>query len=78
MTKVTTDDDKNIYAFTRIRGAFKLFAVFNLSSKTKDVKFLTRNYYGDYTNVFTNETISFREESKLTLKPWEYMVLERK
>ncbi len=78
MTKVSTDNDKDIYAFTRIRGPFKLFAVFNLSSRQIDVKFLSRNFPGDYTNVFTNEPVSFREESTLTMKPWEYLVMQRK
>ena len=78
MTKVTTDNDKDICAFTRIRGSCKLFAIFNLSSKQQAVKFITRNYFGSYMNIFTNESITFSEDTKLTMKPWEYLVLERK
>ena len=78
MTKVTTNDNKSVYAFTRIRGSNKLFAIFNLTPHAREVSFVTRNFYGSYTNVFTNQPVSLTEGSKLTMKPWEYLVLERR
>jgi len=78
MTKVSTNDDQAIYAFTRIRGPYKLFAIFNLSAHKKDVTFLTRNFFGSYYDAFSGKLVSFSEGSKLTMKPWEYLVLERK
>jgi glycosidase len=78
MTKVVTDDDKEIYAFTRIRGTGKLLAIFNLSHKQKEVRFLSRNYIGEYVNIFSNEQVSLKEDAQITLKPWEYMILEKR
>lgn len=78
MTKVTTTDDNHIYAFTRIRGNSRIFAIFNLSADKKDVKFVTRNFIGIYKNVFTEEIVSLTAESSFSMKPWEYMVLEKK
>lgn len=78
MTKVSTNDDKDIYAFTRIRGANKIFAVFNLSTHHNEARFMTRNFIGDYTNVFTGKLISLTAESTLSMKPWEYLILEKK
>jgi hypothetical protein len=33
---------------------------------------------GDYTELFTGTSRSFGKKEKLSLKPWEYLVFEKK
>lgn len=78
MTKVMTSDDKNIYCLSRIRGPYRVFALFNLSATQRDIKINTRNHQGEYSNVFNQQPVSLGEELNLSLAPWEFLILEKK
>ena len=78
MIKVMTSDDKNIYCLSRIRGPYRVFALFNLSAAQREVRISSRNYQGEYTNIFNGQHVSLGEELTITLKPWDFLILEKK
>jgi hypothetical protein len=78
MIKVMTSDDKNFYCLSRIRGPYRVFALFNLSGLQREVSINTRNYQGEYSNVFTGKPLSLGEQLTMKLEPWEFLILEKK
>lgn len=75
--KVTTNNDKNTYAFIREKEEDCIFSVFNLSSEIRTVTFTDSIHLGSYLNVFTGDTVSYVVGSQITLDPWAYRVHER-
>jgi glycosidase len=77
MIKVFSEDDRNIYAFTRNRGSNKVLAIFNLSRDEKEVSLKGGNYSGTYMDIFSGKELTLSEGSSLRLKAWDYLVLEK-
>jgi hypothetical protein len=78
MMKIIIPGDRDIYAFTRSSGHSKICAVFNLSANPKEIDLSVKVEPAGWLNVFTNETFAYNEASRLNLKPWEYLILEKK
>jgi len=78
LQRVSTSDDEDIFAFIREKEDDKLFAIFNLSSDLSDATLLDTLFYGNYTDIFTNDTISFGQLSNVILPGWSYKVYERR
>lgn len=77
LTRVTSSDNKSVYAFLREKGDDKVFVILNLTDKPVDVTLKGKKYQGDYTNVFDNQSVTFEENTDLSLEPWEYLVFEK-
>ena len=76
--RIKTSDNENVYAFTREKDGDKIVVILNLSSDSKEVELKGKQFVGDYTNVFTNSSISLSEAMKIQLNPWHYIVLSNK
>jgi alpha-amylase len=77
--KIKTNDDQNVYAFTRSKGADRVIVVLNLSGKNQSAALqLSKDLTGHYANTFGNSTLEVTNEMNLNLKPWEYLVLSNK
>lgn len=69
---ITTSEDEKIIAFKRAKNNDEVVFIANVTAGTVDV---TLNINGDYTNYKTEGTESFKGETRMTLKPWEYKIL---
>jgi glycosidase len=74
LVRVSTSNDQVVCAFIREKAADKIFVVLNLSDEERNVTFTDAAFAGEYTEVFSNEKVSFTPESSLNLKPWKYKV----
>jgi len=73
-TRVPTSNDEAVLAFIRGKGEDKIFVVLNLSDAELNVTLRGSAFHGEYTEIFSKETMTFTAESSLNLKPWEYKV----
>jgi len=70
-----TNNEKNIFAFTRQKNGNKIIAIFNLSNKEKIVRIADENLDGNYKVLFNTKNIEITNHIKAKLKPWSYLVL---
>ena len=79
LEKFSSSDDKNIYAFGREKEGDRVIVIANLSkfSHTATVQ-IPAGYDGNYADVFGANTMQITGEMRLSLKPWEYLVLNNK
>ena len=78
LQRVTTTDNPSIFAFIREKGDDKVFEIFNLTGQEKTFTMQGTLYTGKYRNVFTNDSVSFSENTEMTLPGWGYKVYEYK
>lgn len=76
LTRVTTTENRAVYAFIRERENNKVFVILNLTSEPKSITLKGSKYTGEYRNIFTGEMERFRKNTDLYLKPWDYLVYE--
>ena len=76
LQRVTTTNNAYIFAFVREKENDKVFGVFNLSDQAKTFTFNGTLYTGKYRDVFTNDSVSFTENTEMTLSAWSYEVYE--
>jgi len=69
---VTSDHEKNVYAYTRKKDDHEVMVVLNFSKNPEEVKLLNVNAR-DFKNVFTGETEKVGKAS-IKLAPWGYKV----
>ncbi len=77
MTRVHTSNDQAIFSFIRKKEDNKVFVVLNLTDKELDIIFYGSLYEGNFTDVFTRESISFTVDFKIKLEPWAYRIFVR-
>jgi glycosidase len=70
--RVNTTNNQKIFSFVRKRENDKIFAVFNLGSGYNGAALIDTLFYGTYTDVFTNDTITFNQSINVTLPGWGY------
>lgn len=76
LQRISTTDNPSIFAFIREKQNFRVFEIFNLTSQEKTFTLLGNAYIGNYRNAFTNDSVSFSENTEITLLPWDYKVYE--
>jgi 1,4-alpha-glucan branching enzyme len=74
-SKVKTTNDNAIYSFIRETENDKVFVVLNLSPNPQHIRFIGDGYAGQYSDIFSGETIIIIVTNSLDLKPWEYRVM---
>ena len=77
LTKILTNNDENIYAFTRKKNNDQVVVILNLSKRPQEVVLEGEAFLGTYNNVFGNGTMSLQKEMKITLNAWDFLVLEQ-
>jgi len=79
LTKIKSDKDDRVYAFTREKDGERVVVITNLSN-LPCVATLSPDddTVGSYLNVFGASTIQVTKEMQLNLKPWGYIVLTNK
>lgn len=76
--KIPTELDDSIYAFYRQKGEDTVIVILNLSDDQHDFTLNMEELAGEYTNVFANSTVTVGEELKMSMTPWDYLVLSNK
>ena len=76
LTRVTSSDNKSVYAFLREKEEDKVFVILNLTGKHVEVTLKGKKYLGDYTDIFNSVPVPFEQDTELSLEPWEYHVYE--
>ena len=71
-TRIKTDDDANILAFTREKNSKKVVYIANFSSKPINSKVAIK---GDFTNYMTGKPMSLKDNEVITLQPFQYFIL---
>ena len=79
MVEVPTDQTADVYAFTRGDAGGRVFAVFNLSPRSHQVRFDKARHHGHYTDALTGAPAQFAGDAVLELPAWGYRIFtERK
>ena len=67
----------SVFSFVRSRGNHKVLVITNLTSKQEPVTLQSSLLNGTYKNLFTGKIMSVASPLTLTLKSWQYIVLEK-
>ncbi|MDP2366426.1 MAG: alpha-amylase family glycosyl hydrolase, partial [Ignavibacteria bacterium] len=76
LQRVTTTNNPAIFSFVRQKDDCKIFAIFNLTTQEQTVTLQGTLYPGIYRDVFTDDSVSFTENTDITLPAWGYKVYE--
>lgn len=71
--RISTDNDQEIYAYSRTQGESQVITVLNFSAEPQQVKF-QEAISGEYPSIFNNQTLSVFTDGDMTLAPWGYQV----
>ena len=77
MVRIYSDKMEQVISFSRSKDKDKVIVVMNYSDQPTTVKLNSKFQKGDYTEVFSDQKITLKSDDLFTLKPWEYMVLEK-
>jgi len=74
MLKVPNNFENEVFSFVRQNQNDKVFAIFNFSDETKNIKFKEQLYFGEYMDFHTDNEISINANSSIELNPWAYKI----
>ena len=74
-TRIKTDDDTNILAFTRENEGKKVVYIANFSNNPIKTKVGIK---GEFTNYMTGEKMKLNEKQIFSIEPWQYYILTEK
>ena len=74
LIEIKSDKDSTIYSFTRENRKDKIFVIFNISNKPVDVSLAGKEMAGWYKELFTGESVEFKNSANVRLDAWEYKV----
>ncbi len=77
LVRVKTDKNEAVFAFTRQKDDNTIFVVLNLSSTAQNVTLKGNHYVGDFVNAFDGKQVTFVEDCKLQLGPWDFLVYSK-
>jgi cyclomaltodextrinase / maltogenic alpha-amylase / neopullulanase len=77
MQRLSSDSDDQLYAFIREKDGDKVIVVLNLSSDELSTVISSELMSGTYTDLFTDQTVSFSSMEIFNMQPWEYRVYFR-
>jgi glycosidase len=76
LSRVTSTDNKSVYAFIREKGNDKVFVILNLTGDPVNITLKGSLYKGVYRDIFAGEQVKFRKDENRILTPWAYHVYE--
>jgi alpha-amylase len=77
LTRITSTNNKAVYAFLRENGKDRVFVVLNLTKEPAVVTLKGKLYRGNYRDVFSGSDVSFRKDESIALQPWDFRVYEK-
>jgi glycosidase len=77
LQRINLTDNKHVLAIQRTKGANTVIGIFNFTAKSKT--FAVESYIsGEYTDVFSGNTVELHQYKKMQLAPWEFLILVKK
>jgi glycosidase len=76
LTRITSTDNKSVYAFIREKENNRVFVILNLTGNPVNITLKGSSYKGVYNDIFSGDRVKFRKGENLTLPPWAYQVYE--
>jgi len=75
MTRIETNDDLNVFAFSREKDKNRVVVILNLSQEAREVGFTAdKSIRGVYNDAFGTEKFRIGKNVVFEMKPWEYRV----
>jgi cyclomaltodextrinase / maltogenic alpha-amylase / neopullulanase len=72
--EINTDNTNSIFAFIRAKDDNKVLSIFNLSPSAQEINLNGESIAGDYSNLFSTEKKSIKNNDIFSLQPWEYLI----
>ena len=73
-----TNVESQVLAFLRKKEEDEVFVLLNLSDKTVDCSVVDKSPAGNYVELFSKASVAFSAEHIKTMKPWEFLVFEKR
>lgn len=77
LSRITSTDNKLVYAFLREKGKDKVFIILNLTGNPVSITLKGKLYTGKYNDIFSGEEVVIKKNTTFDLQPWEYRVYEK-
>ncbi len=77
MKRVSTSDDKSVFAFVREKDGNMVFTIVNLTGKKMAVKLEGEDFGGEYLELFTGDKNIFDAGKEISLGAWDYRIFYR-
>ena len=78
LVKIPTGKDEDVYAFIREKDGDRVVVIINLSGEDQSVKLEGDHFAGNYTELFTSETMELSSGLEMELGAWQYKVLSNR
>ncbi len=75
---IQNDKPKAVFAFVREKDEQKVVVITNLTNQSQYVDLQSKPMQGTYKNLFTGKKQEISSNLKITLKPWEFIILEKR
>jgi len=72
--RVNTNEDEKVFAFIREKDDSKVLTIVNLSPERISITLSGSEYVGEYTELFSNDSCVFPENTTIELPAWGYEV----
>ncbi|MDX9772801.1 MAG: alpha-amylase family glycosyl hydrolase [Bacteroidales bacterium] len=74
---VLKTDQKNVYAYKRIKDDSEVLVILNLSKNPVNVALKDGATAGTYNDLFSEAVVEIKQGNKMEMEPWGYMVLTK-
>jgi glycosidase len=78
LVKVSNDQEKSVYSFTREKNGNKILVILNLTAKPCTVRFPDGIPGKKWVAVFGNVRLPEGKKQELRLNPWQYLVYQKR
>mgnify|MGYP000550060063 CR=1 FL=1 len=75
MIRIFNDNPNQVISFSRTKGYDKVVLIMNYSDQTAKVTLHSKYQKGNYTDYFSNQKTTLKEETIMDLAPWSYKIL---
>jgi cyclomaltodextrinase len=75
MIRIFNDNPNQVISFSRTKGYDKVVLIMNYSGQTAKVTLHSKYQKGNYTDYFSNQKTTLKEETIMDLAPWSYKIL---
>ena len=75
--RILTNNNPEIFSFISQKDGDKIFAIFNVTDKNQNVLPVGNLHNGTFVEIFTNDTITFSEQTEIIVSPWGYKVYNK-
>lgn len=72
--RVPNSNNQAVFSFVRAKDNDKIFVVANLSATAQEVALSGDDFWGSYTELFSQSETAFSKDARLKLQTWEYRV----